>query len=120
MSSQGDVKQDACNKCNKKVFQPEKIIADDRLFHQSCFKCETCNIQLSTTNYSGSEGTYYCFKDFKAAQKEQNSQSDSKDSQIEGMFHNIFHADLQCNKRRNYIYDFSRTRNTSYSHVTQC
>lgn len=40
-----------CHFCNKKVYLVEKICAEGRFFHNGCFKCQYCHIQLRLGSY---------------------------------------------------------------------
>ena len=41
-----------CSVCGKRVYQNEYVGASGRTFHKACFRCATCNKQLSMTDYS--------------------------------------------------------------------
>lgn len=50
-----------CTECNKRVYEMEKIVANDQLFHKTCFRCSHCNRILSLGNYAGGPGgKLYC------------------------------------------------------------
>jgi len=54
-----------CLVCSKRVYVKEKLSADGKIFHKTCFKCKHCKRQLSLGDYSFLEGSYYCKPHFK-------------------------------------------------------
>ncbi|RWS05111.1 reticulocyte-binding protein 2-like isoform X4 [Dinothrombium tinctorium] len=54
-----------CSICGKHVYQMEKVKAEKRLFHRTCFRCKQCSKQLSMDTYSSHEGELYCQIHFK-------------------------------------------------------
>jgi len=54
-----------CLTCGKTVFLTEKISAEGKVFHQSCFRCSHCNSKLKLGSYAGMNGVYYCKPHFK-------------------------------------------------------
>ena len=73
----------ACYKCSKNVFQLEKVIVNGHCLHESCFKCETCKIRLTTTNFDEIDSTYYCVKDAIAARKSMKDSPSSSPKETE-------------------------------------
>lgn len=56
---------DGCIVCGKTVYPMEKISADNKIFHKTCFKCKECGKILSLGTYASLSGTYYCKPHFK-------------------------------------------------------
>ena len=54
-----------CVVCAKSVYEIEKLVADDRVFHKSCFKCGHCSKTLSLGNYASINEKTYCKPHFK-------------------------------------------------------
>ncbi|BET02778.1 LIM domain [Nesidiocoris tenuis] len=54
-----------CKACNKTVFAMEQIKAERAVWHKNCFRCHTCNKQLTVDIYSSHEGELYCKPHFK-------------------------------------------------------
>ena len=54
-----------CVVCAKSVYEIEKLVADDRVFHKSCFKCGHCSKTLSLGNYASIDEKTYCKPHFK-------------------------------------------------------
>ena len=40
---QGCSAEPVCRECNKRVYQMEKIVADQYVYHKTCFRCTHCN-----------------------------------------------------------------------------
>lgn len=49
-----------CAVCDKVVYPVDKISADEKDFHKSCFRCVECNKVLSLGNYAALQGVFYC------------------------------------------------------------
>lgn len=49
-----------CSACNKTVYAMEKIEADKKIYHKSCFKCMHCKTILKLGNYTANDGQIYC------------------------------------------------------------
>jgi uncharacterized protein with PIN domain len=49
-----------CSVCNKTVYAMEKIEADKKIYHKSCFKCMHCKSILKLGNYTANDGQIYC------------------------------------------------------------
>merc|ERR1712137_835934 len=56
---------DICLVCSKRVYFSEKLSADDKVFHKTCFRCKHCSKVLSFGNYASLSGQYYCKPHFK-------------------------------------------------------
>jgi len=56
---------DRCDVCGKRVYVAEKLEADGRVFHKSCFRCTHCNNPLKLGTYASLQGKYYCKPHFK-------------------------------------------------------
>ncbi|UJR27926.1 hypothetical protein I4U23_009186 [Adineta vaga] len=49
-----------CSACGKTVYAMEKIEADKKIYHKSCFKCMHCKSILKLGNYTANDGQIYC------------------------------------------------------------
>jgi len=49
-----------CHQCGKRVYEMEKIVADQHAYHKPCFRCTHCNRVLSLGNYATGAGKVYC------------------------------------------------------------
>merc|ERR1712167_450825 len=47
---------DKCHRCSKSVFANERALADDLVFHKSCFRCAECATMLRQNNWELSPG----------------------------------------------------------------
>lgn len=54
-----------CELCGKTVYLVEKLTADNKVFHKSCFKCLECKKTLSAGTYASLQGKIYCKVHFK-------------------------------------------------------
>ena len=54
-----------CVVCAKSVYEIEKLVADERVFHKTCFKCGHCSKTLSLGNYASINEKTYCKPHFK-------------------------------------------------------
>jgi hypothetical protein len=59
------VKKDGCVVCGKTVYTMEKMVADGKLFHKNCMKCNHCQKVLGLGNFAALNGKYYCKPHFK-------------------------------------------------------
>ncbi|XP_058415152.1 F-actin-monooxygenase MICAL3 isoform X5 [Diceros bicornis minor] len=71
MRRQGSIKKefpqnlggsDTCYFCQKRVYVMERLSAEGKFFHRSCFKCEHCaaTLRLSAYAYDIEDGKFYC------------------------------------------------------------
>ncbi|XP_053108852.1 F-actin-monooxygenase MICAL3 isoform X13 [Hemicordylus capensis] len=53
---------DVCYFCHKRVYVMERLSAEGKFFHRSCFKCEYCatTLRLSSYAYDLVDGKFYC------------------------------------------------------------
>ncbi|XP_038597114.1 F-actin-monooxygenase MICAL3 isoform X5 [Tachyglossus aculeatus] len=53
---------DTCYFCRKRVYVMERLSAEGKFFHRSCFKCEYCatTLRLSCYAYDLEDGKFYC------------------------------------------------------------
>ncbi|CAM5079848.1 unnamed protein product [Natator depressus] len=53
---------DVCYFCHKRVYVMERLSAEGKFFHRSCFKCEYCatTLRLSCYAYDIEDGKFYC------------------------------------------------------------
>ena len=49
-----------CAVCTKTVYAMEKIEADMKCYHKTCFRCSECNKQVSAGSYAALEGKIFC------------------------------------------------------------
>ncbi|XP_019612781.2 F-actin-monooxygenase MICAL3 isoform X18 [Rhinolophus sinicus] len=53
---------DMCYFCQKRVYVMERLSAEGKFFHRSCFKCDYCatTLRLSAYAYDTEDGKFYC------------------------------------------------------------
>ncbi|XP_030069646.1 F-actin-monooxygenase MICAL3 isoform X3 [Microcaecilia unicolor] len=53
---------DVCFFCHKRVYVMERLSAEGKFFHRSCFKCDYCGttLRLSSYAYDLEDGKFYC------------------------------------------------------------
>ncbi|XP_029005455.1 LIM domain and actin-binding protein 1-like isoform X2 [Betta splendens] len=51
---------ETCGACLKTVYPLERMVAQQRVFHRTCFRCSHCNTNLSLGNYASLHGNIYC------------------------------------------------------------
>jgi len=49
-----------CFLCNKTVYAMEKVEADKKVYHKSCFKCVQCKSVLKPGNFTANDSKIYC------------------------------------------------------------
>jgi len=49
-----------CFLCNKTVYAMEKVEADKKVYHKSCFKCVQCKSVLKPVNFTAIDSKIYC------------------------------------------------------------
>lgn len=52
-----------CHSCNSEISDGQALIALDKHWHISCFKCETC-ASILHGEYLSKNGKVYCEKDY--------------------------------------------------------
>ncbi|XP_061074625.1 LIM domain and actin-binding protein 1-like [Conger conger] len=52
--------RETCVACLKTVYPLERLMANQQIFHKSCFRCSHCNTKLSLGNYASLHGNAYC------------------------------------------------------------
>ncbi|XP_035242998.1 LIM domain and actin-binding protein 1-like isoform X2 [Anguilla anguilla] len=52
--------QETCVACQKRVYPLERLMANQQIFHKSCFRCCHCNTYLSLGNFASLHGHVYC------------------------------------------------------------
>jgi cysteine/glycine-rich protein len=57
--------QPKCVVCDKAVYVNERLVADERVFHTTCFKCGHCAKTLTLGNYASINDKTYCKPHFK-------------------------------------------------------
>ena len=54
-----------CLVCEKSVYENEKLTADGKTWHKTCFRCKHCKKVLSLGNYAAVSDTVFCKPHFK-------------------------------------------------------
>ncbi|XP_067287399.1 LIM domain and actin-binding protein 1 [Pseudorasbora parva] len=49
-----------CVSCQKTVYPVEKLIANQKIYHKTCFCCAKCSTKLSLVSYASVNGSIYC------------------------------------------------------------
>ncbi|XP_051769097.1 LIM domain and actin-binding protein 1 isoform X2 [Ctenopharyngodon idella] len=52
--------QERCVSCQKTVYPVEKLIANQQIYHKTCFRCAFCSTKLSLVSYASLQGSIYC------------------------------------------------------------
>ncbi|KAK1799810.1 hypothetical protein P4O66_006333, partial [Electrophorus voltai] len=52
--------REICVACQKTVYSLEKLVANQQVFHNTCFRCAYCKNKLSLANYASLHGNIYC------------------------------------------------------------
>ncbi|XP_036617056.1 LIM domain and actin-binding protein 1 [Trichosurus vulpecula] len=82
--------KEPCVECQKTVYPMERLLANQQVFHISCFRCFYCNSKLSLGTYASLHGRIYCKPHFNQLFK-------SKGNYDEGFGHKP-HKDLWASK----------------------
>ncbi|XP_040844652.1 LIM domain and actin-binding protein 1 isoform X2 [Ochotona curzoniae] len=82
--------RETCVECQKTVYPMERLLANQQVFHISCFRCSHCNNKLSLGTYASLHGRIYCKPHFNQLFK-------SKGNYDEGFGHRP-HKDLWVSK----------------------
>jgi len=53
-----------CCQCNKTVYPMDRVAANGKTMHKTCFKCCECNITLKLANFAYNGGKFYCENHF--------------------------------------------------------
>ncbi|KAL2776404.1 LIM domain and actin-binding protein 1 isoform 5 [Daubentonia madagascariensis] len=85
--------RETCVECQKTVYPMERLLANQQVFHISCFRCSYCNSKLSLGTYASLHGRIYCKPHFNQLFK-------SKGNYDEGFGHRP-HKDLWASKSEN-------------------
>nr|XP_055150867.1 LIM domain and actin-binding protein 1 isoform X5 [Symphalangus syndactylus] len=85
--------RETCVECQKTVYPMERLLANQQVFHISCFRCSYCNNKLSLGTYASLHGRIYCKPHFNQLFK-------SKGNYDEGFGHRP-HKDLWSSKNEN-------------------
>lgn len=85
--------KESCVGCQKTVYPMERLLANQQVFHISCFRCSYCNNKLSLGTYASLHGQIYCKPHFNQLFK-------SKGNYDEGFGHRP-HKDLWASKSEN-------------------
>ncbi|XP_070266356.1 LIM domain and actin-binding protein 1 isoform X2 [Myotis yumanensis] len=85
--------RETCVECQKTVYPMERLLANQQVFHVSCFRCSYCNNKLSLGTYASLHGRIYCKPHFNQLFK-------SKGNYDEGFGHRP-HKDLWASKNEN-------------------
>uniref|UniRef100_A0A8C2DMD5 LIM domain and actin binding 1a n=1 Tax=Cyprinus carpio TaxID=7962 RepID=A0A8C2DMD5_CYPCA len=52
--------RETCIMCLKTVYPLEKLVANQQIYHNTCFRCAYCNTKLSLLNYASLHNNVYC------------------------------------------------------------
>ncbi|XP_067832639.1 LIM domain and actin-binding protein 1-like isoform X2 [Heptranchias perlo] len=52
--------RELCVTCQKTVYPMERLVANQQVFHNICFRCSHCNMKLSIGNFASLHGNVYC------------------------------------------------------------
>ncbi|KAM6981880.1 LIM domain and actin-binding protein 1a [Tautogolabrus adspersus] len=52
--------RETCVSCQKTVYPLERLVANQHVYHSSCFRCSHCNTKLSLVNYASLHNNVYC------------------------------------------------------------
>nr|XP_046253828.1 LIM domain and actin-binding protein 1a isoform X2 [Scatophagus argus] len=52
--------RETCVSCTKTVYPLERLVANQHVYHSSCFRCSHCNTKLSLANYASLHNSVYC------------------------------------------------------------
>ncbi|KAM8975452.1 LIM domain and actin-binding protein 1 isoform 2-T2 [Pelodytes ibericus] len=52
--------RETCFGCQKTVYPMERFLANQQVYHNSCFRCTHCSTKLSLGNYASLNGSVYC------------------------------------------------------------
>ncbi|MCI4387703.1 hypothetical protein PGIGA_G00077270 [Pangasianodon gigas] len=52
--------RESCVTCTKTVYPLERLVANQQVYHNSCFRCAYCNTKLSLANYASLHNNVYC------------------------------------------------------------
>ncbi|KAM9350368.1 LIM domain and actin-binding protein 1a [Symphorus nematophorus] len=52
--------RETCVSCTKTVYPLERLVANQHVYHSSCFRCSHCNTKLSLANYASLHNNVYC------------------------------------------------------------
>ncbi|KAL6483518.1 hypothetical protein MHYP_G00083900 [Metynnis hypsauchen] len=51
---------ETCVMCLKTVYPLERLVANQQIYHNTCFRCAHCNTKLSIGNYASLHSSVYC------------------------------------------------------------
>jgi LIM domain len=49
-----------CHVCTKTVYPSERVAANGKVLHKTCFRCIDCKCTLNLSAYSFNKGKFYC------------------------------------------------------------
>ncbi|KAF6720466.1 LIM domain and actin-binding protein 1 [Oryzias melastigma] len=52
--------RETCVSCQKTVYPLERLVANQHVYHSTCFRCTHCNTKLSLVNYASLHNNVYC------------------------------------------------------------
>ncbi|XP_059811823.1 LIM domain and actin-binding protein 1a isoform X1 [Hypanus sabinus] len=52
--------RELCVTCQKTVYPMERLVANQQVFHNVCFRCSYCNMKLSLGSFASLHGSVYC------------------------------------------------------------
>jgi len=59
------IEKQTCISCGKSVYETEKLVSDEQVFHKACFRCSHCNNVLKLGSFASMGGIFYCKPHFK-------------------------------------------------------
>lgn len=51
---------DRCVSCQQTVYQLERLVANQQIYHKKCFRCAVCSTKLSLAAFASLHGSIYC------------------------------------------------------------
>ena len=71
--NRGTMGQEDCESCGKRVFLMERLGVENHVFHRSCFRCSTCDIQLKVGSYEfdAKSDKFYCKTHYREVLRQQ-------------------------------------------------
>ncbi|XP_056324785.1 LIM domain and actin-binding protein 1-like [Danio aesculapii] len=51
---------DRCVSCQQTVYQLERLVANQQIYHKQCFRCAVCSTKLSLVAFASLHGSIYC------------------------------------------------------------
>ena len=61
----GTATLEKCQVCKRTVYQLERLQADEKVYHKSCFRCSHCKKVVGLGTYAANKGEIFCKTHFK-------------------------------------------------------